>query len=374
MKGMLLKGFVILLVIQSIVTLGHLAAYRTMVKFFDLQNPAALQSLKITLIVLSLSFLVTSVLANNFMGSIINGLYTLSAVWMGTFYWLIMATGLCYLASWAARSLGVNLPDFYLAAALFGLAIIISAYGVIHSYQTKVVTYKVSLPNLPAAWQGKKIVMVSDTHLGNIRGVGFIRKISELIDKQKPEVVFVPGDYYDGPPVDYDILAKEMAKGVHAPLGIYFTSGNHEEFRDSQAYLDALSRAGIKIINNQKVEVNGLQIVGTDYAGNNTDGGLGKTLSAMQIDKSKPSIMLKHAPFAVKAASEAGISLMLSGHTHKGQMWPLGYITDWVHHGFGYGFHRYGNMSVITSSGAGTWGPPQRVGTDSEILVLELQQ
>lgn len=371
---MLLKGFIILAVIQSIVTFGHMAVYRTMVKFFDLHNPPLLQNLKVALIVLSLSFLVTSVLANNFMGSIINGLYTLSAVWMGTFYWLIIATGLCFLLSWAARSLGINLPDFYLASVLFGLAIIISGYGVIHSYQTKVVTYKVSLPNLPAAWEGKKIVMVSDTHLGNIRGASFIRKVSKLIDRQKPEAVLVPGDYYDGPPVDYNVLAWEMAKEIHAPLGIYFTSGNHEEFRDSQAYLDALSKAGVKVINNQKVEINGLQIVGTDYAGNNTNEGLATTLSTLPIDKSKPSIMLKHAPFAVKAASEAGISLMLSGHTHKGQVWPLGYLTNWVHRGFGYGFNRYGDMSVITSSGAGTWGPPQRVGTDSEILVLELQK
>lgn len=369
---MLLKGALLLLVIQSIVTFGHLAVYRTLAKFLKISNPQTLANLKITLLVLSVSFLVASVLANNFIGSIINGLYTLAAVWMGTFYWLLIFSGLLWLVHGAARALGLNLPETLLAEVLLGLALLISAYGWYHSYQTRVMTYQVKLPNLPAAWQGKKIVFFADTHLGNVRGAWFIRRTADLVNAQQPELVLIPGDYFDGPPADYPLLAKEMASRIHAPQGIYFTSGNHEEFRESQAYLDALTAAGVKTINNQKLELNGLQIVGTDYFGNNTDAGLAKTLAGMQLDRLKPSIMLKHAPLAVKAAAEAGISLMLSGHTHRGQMWPLGYLTSWIHKGFDYGQHEYNGLTVITTSGVGTWGPPQRVGTQSEIVVLEL--
>ena len=374
MKSMLLKGFLLLVVIQSIVIYAHLWVFNTWVRFFNQHNSQSLNNVKIAFIVLAVSFLVTSVLANNFVGSIINGLYTVSAIWMGTFFWLFLATILSWLLHYAAKYVGLNLPDSYLILVLFSLAVAISAYGVYHSYQTQVVTYKVQLPNLPEAWQGKKVVFVSDTHLGNIRGAAFIRRVAKLIDMQKPEVVLIPGDYYDGPPADFESLAKALSENIHAPQGIYFTSGNHEEFRDSQSYLVALKAAGIKIINNQIAELQGLQLVGTDYAGNNTNEGLAKTLSAMAIDKNKPSIMLKHAPLAVKAASEAGINLMISGHTHQGQIWPLGYLTKIVHKGFDYGFNKYGNLSVITSSGAGTWGPPQRVGTQSEIVVLELQK
>ncbi|MCL5008770.1 MAG: metallophosphoesterase [Patescibacteria group bacterium] len=373
LEYLLLKGALLLIVVQSIVTFGHLAVYRTLVKFFNIQTLGLVSGLKISFIVLSVSFLLASILANNFIGSIINGLYTVSAIWMGTFYWLLIATGLAWLLNYAAKFFGINLPDFYLATVLFGLAVVISGYGVIHSYQTRVVTYRVGLPNLPAAWQGKKIVFLADTHLGNVRGAWFISRTADLVDRQKPEMVLVPGDYYDGPPADYNSLAKDMTSRIHAPLGIYFTSGNHEEFRDSQGYLDALRTAGVKIINNQKVEVNGLQLVGTDYFGNNTNAGLAKTLASMGIDKTKPSIMLKHAPLAVKAAAEAGISLMVSGHTHEGQMWPLGYLTNWIHKGFGYGLNKYGDMTVVTTSGVGTWGPPQRVGTQSEIVVLQLE-
>jgi len=374
MKSMLLKGLLLLVVIQSIVIFGHLWVYTTMVKFFNLESPQVLQNLKITFVVLAVSFLVTSVLANNFIGPIINGLYTVSAIWMGTFYWLFLATIFAWLARYVAKFFGINLADFYLATALFGLAILISAYGLYHSYQTQVVTYKIQLPNLPEAWQGKKVVFVADTHLGNIRGKSFIRSVAKLINQQQPEIVLIPGDYYDGPPADFQNLAQTMSDNVHPPQGIYFTSGNHEEFRDSHAYLTALKAAGVKIINNQTVELQGLQFVGTDYSGNNSNEGLAKTLSVMAIDKSKPSIMLKHAPLAIKAAAEAGIDVMVSGHTHQGQVWPLGYITKWIHKGFDYGLNKYGNLTVLTTSGAGTWGPPQRVGTQSEIVVIELSK
>lgn len=369
---MLLKGALLLLVIQSIVTFGHLAVYRTLAKFLKILNPQTLASLKITLLVLSVSFLVASVLANNFIGSIINGLYTLTAVWMGTFYWVCISCSLLWLIYGVGRFLGWNLPGTVLTGVLLALALLISAYGVYHSYQTRVVTYQVKLPNLPAVWQGKKIVFFADTHLGNVRGAWFIRRTADLVNAQQPELVLIPGDYFDGPPADYPLLAKEITSRIHAPQGIYFTSGNHEEFREGQVYLDALTAAGVKTINNRTVELSGLQIVGTDYFGNNTDAGLAKTLSGMQLDRAKPSIMLKHAPLAVKAADEAGINLMLSGHTHKGQMWPLGYLTKWIHKGFDYGKNEYGGLTVITTSGVGTWGPPQRVGTQSEIVVLEL--
>lgn len=369
---MLLKGALLLFVIQSIVTFGHWAVYRTLVKFLKISDPQILASLKITLLTLSVSFLVASVLANNFIGSIINGLYTLTAVWMGTFYWLLIFSGLIWLVHGITRISGFNLPEILFTKVLLGLALLISAYGVYHSYQTRVVTYQIKLPNLPAAWQGKKVVFFADTHLGNVRGAWFIRRTADLVNAQQPELVLIPGDYFDGPPADYFLLAKEITSRIHAPQGIYFTSGNHEEFREGQVYLDALAAAGVKTINNQKVELSGLQIVGTDYFGNNTDAGLAKTLSNMQLDRTKPSVMLKHAPLAIKAAAEAGVSLMLSGHTHKGQMWPLGYLTNWIHKGFDYGQHEYGGLTVVTTSGVGTWGPPQRVGTQSEIVVLEL--
>jgi predicted MPP superfamily phosphohydrolase len=81
-----------------------------------------------------------------------------------------------------------------------------------------------------------------------------------------------------------------------------------------------------------------------------------------------PSILLKHQPDLLGVAESNGVSLQLSGHTHKAQMFPLSLITKWIYHGFDYGLHRFGNMQIYTSSGVGTWGPPLRVGTKAEIV------
>ena len=97
------------------------------------------------------------------------------------------------------------------------------------------------------------------------------------------------------------------------------------------------------------------------------------SLSRLAIDPRKPSILLKHEPRDLDVAEAAGISLQISGHTHKAQMWPLVYVAQRSYKGFAYGLKRLGRMQVYTSSGVGSWGPPMRVGTDGEIVVITLQ-
>ena len=90
----------------------------------------------------------------------------------------------------------------------------------------------------------------------------------------------------------------------------------------------------------------------------------------LAIDRAKPSILLKHEPSNLPVAQEAGINLMVSGHTHQGQLWPMEYVARWSYKGFAYGLKKLGEMQVFVSSGTGTWGPPMRVGTYGEIVVF----
>ena len=94
------------------------------------------------------------------------------------------------------------------------------------------------------------------------------------------------------------------------------------------------------------------------------------TIAKLAIDREKVSILLKHEPKDVDIAQEAGISLQISGHTHKAQLWPLGYIAQLIYRNFSYGLKRFKDMAIYVSSGTGTWGPPMRVGTDSEIVLF----
>jgi predicted MPP superfamily phosphohydrolase len=114
----------------------------------------------------------------------------------------------------------------------------------------------------------------------------------------------------------------------------------------------------------------GLQLVGVGDRDSIKPVKFQEILNNLKIDKIKPAILLKHQPSQLDIAEEAGISLQISGHTHKAQTFPLNIFTHFIFKGYDYGFHMYKNMAVYTSSGIGTWGPPLRVGSDGEIVVL----
>jgi predicted MPP superfamily phosphohydrolase len=260
-----------------------------------------------------------------------------------------------------------------IGAFFFGLAALASGYGLANAAWLRVTRITVKLPNLPAAWHGREAVLVGDLHLGNVRGAGFARRVVNKIRRLRPHAVFVSGDMFDGPKADYDRLAAPWRE-LSAPGGIYFVTGNHEEFTDRAKYLAAVRRAGLRVLNNEKVTVDGLQIVGV-HDGEAADGRqLGKILGQAELDRGRASILLTHRPANLGMAEAAGVSLQLSGHTHRGQCWPWSWVIYKVHGPFAYGLNRLGNLRVLTSSGAGTWGPPMRAGSSSEIVLLRLER
>lgn len=159
---------------------------------------------------------------------------------------------------------------------------------------------------------------------------------------------------------------------MNSQFGIYYVTGNHEAIAGYKICEDALQSAGVHILENQKVEVEGLQIGGLAYT-HETDQSVRETLNTLNLDPSKPSILLKHIPSHVEEVAKAGVSLMLSGHTHQAQVWPFRYITQKVFKGFDYGLKTLNQLQVYTSSGVGTWGPPVRIFTKSEIVKITLE-
>jgi predicted MPP superfamily phosphohydrolase len=122
------------------------------------------------------------------------------------------------------------------------------------------------------------------------------------------------------------------------------------------------------------VTINGLQIIGIDYSGDIFSKNIAEIIKNLPgFDIKKPSILLWHAPTQIEAAKNAGISLQLSGHTHKGQLFPLGFITSLIYKGYDYGYKKEGSYSIYTSSGLGGWGPPMRTEKTSEIVEITLR-
>jgi len=154
---------------------------------------------------------------------------------------------------------------------------------------------------------------------------------------------------------------------------VYFVAGNHEQFGDDSKYLNAIAAAGVRVLSNEKVEVDGLQIIGVPYRNATQNGQLAAVLHDIGVDRDRASVLLIHAPDYPETAEGAGVSLQLSGHTHLGQFIPWSWMARRIYRRFVYGLSRVGNMQVFTSSGAGTWGPPLRLGSNPEIVMLEFQ-
>jgi predicted MPP superfamily phosphohydrolase len=298
--------------------------------------------------------------------------YTLSAVWLGILNFFFLAACLCWAILAVSRLFGSHPDRRTLALVLFGVALAASFYGIINAAWTRVKRITVKLPNLPESWRGRVAALVSDTHLGHVRSLGFMRRIVAMLTRLKPDIVFIAGDMYDGTAVHADKLAAPWAS-FSAPLGAYFVTGNHEEFTDPSQYLNAVRRSGVHILNNEKVMVDGMQIVGVHFRDSANDDRFRSVLRQAAIDRDHASILLTHAPDRLKITEEEGISLQLSGHTHGGQFIPFTWITNRIYGKFVYGLQRLGNLMVYTSYGAGTWGPPLRLGTSPEIVLIQFE-
>ena len=337
---------------------------------FSITATGELIVLGILLGALPLSYIGMMILGSYYYNAFTRVTYTLLATYMGTFANLFFASVLFGIVVAATSLLHMSIPLQTIGLGVFGVAGLVSIYGVWHAKQIKVAHYNVQLPNLPEVWKGKKAVFISDLHLGQIHGPAFAAKVAAAVHLQKADIIFVGGDMYDGTgaPDPYD-LAKPL-EAMQAPWGVFYITGNHEEFGDNSGFIHSASAVGMRVLMDELVNIHGLNIIGVDYAHANDPARFKEILRDLEIEPRKPSILLKHEPNNLPIAEAAGVSLMISGHTHYGQQWPFGYLAQLSYKGYAYGLKQHGTMQQLTSSGVGSWGPPVRVGSDAEMAVI----
>jgi predicted MPP superfamily phosphohydrolase len=358
-------------IIQSVLFLAHVFLYQTWA--FSLSaNSSKLLWLKLALGFLSISFVSASLLAFRYTNRAVRVFYRIAAVWVGLLSFLFVAAIASWLAYGVATLAGLHFNFHHLAEWSFAAAAITGLYGVVNASWTRVTRTTVRLANLPAAWRGRKAALISDVHLGHVRNAHFLRRMVTKILREGPDAIFIAGDLYDGTAIDATLAAAPLSR-LTAPQGVYFVAGNHEQFGDDSRYLSAVAAAGVRVLNNEKVEADGLQIVGVPYRNATQEGHLASALKSVRLDRDRASILLVHAPDHPAVAEAAGVSLQLSGHTHLGQFVPWSWFARKMYRQFVYGLSRIGKMQVFTSSGAGTWGPPLRLGSNPEIVMLQFE-
>ena len=218
-----------------------------------------------------------------------------------------------------------------------------------------------------------KIVAASDIHLGITIDKSRLKKYVQLINNQHPDIVLLAGDVTDRSivPVINQHMDEELGT-IKAPLGVYAISGNHEFYAETiNATAEYLRKAGITYLRDESVLVGkDFYVVGRDDRTNHNRKKLNEIMNG--LDHTKPIILLDHQPFNLHEAEESGVDLQISGHTHNGQFFPGQFFVRRMYE-LGYGYMKKGKTNYYVSSGLGLWGPQYRIGTQSEIVVINLK-
>ncbi len=367
-------AFLIFVTFASLIVIAaHAGVYFTCVKLFHLEGGVLRRSLFWVLAGLSVSFITTALVVHWQENLVTRMAYLISSVWIGAFVYLVMACAAAWTVAVILRiaGMGSTIGDQVTIAIALLAALSATVYSLWNAAHPVVKPVTIAIRELPESWAGRKIVQLSDIHIGAILREGFLAEIVRKTNEQKPDLVAITGDLFDGAGLELGRMAQPLDE-LEAPLGTFFITGNHETYVGLERSLAALSGSKVRILRDEIVEIDGVQLVGIDYPLMGQRKNLDSILT--RIDRGRPCIVLYHEPAFSDTMKTLGVDLQLAGHTHRGQMWPFNYITKRVYRGLDYGLYSNGDYNLYTSCGVGTWGPPLRSGNRPEIVVLTLQR
>ena len=295
-------------------------------------------------------------------------------LWMGTLFLLFIPL----LAMDIITVFGFLMPR--LAPSLRGWALFVggmlSVIALFQGLRPPVVqSYEVRLPGLSNEMDGKVIVAMSDLHLGSLIGKRWLAARVAQVRKEQPDLVVVLGDLFEGHGQPQEELLPILRR-LSAPLGIWAVTGNHEFHGSDNKSIQLINTAGFKLLRNRWVEVRpGFILAGVDDLTTKYRRGHGGDFIAQALAGRSEgvTVLLSHTPWQAERAAGAGANLMLSGHTHGGQIWPFSYLTRRVYPLLG-GRYVVDGMPVIVCRGTGTWGPRMRLWRPGEILRITLRK
>jgi len=360
------------LILISIVTILHLYVFWRVSSVSFIKDRIPLKKLAAGGIILWSLFFLGRVYGHAGGGPIGAGLEFIGMTWMATLFLLFTTFLVVDLFTGFGFFFKSQVSKIRGVALLAGL--MLALFGMIQGMRPPVVTnYQVALPDLPPELDGLKMVVVSDLHLGSQLGEKWLTGIVSRVLNEKPDLILLVGDIYEGHERPSNEILSTMRK-LKAPLGVWAVLGNHE-FYGGPKVIDALSNdSGLTVLRNSHLEVSpGLVIAGVESGGTHRlpENGGESLKQALPLNSPEPVILLSHKPWHVEEAAALGADLMISGHTHAGQIWPFGYLVKRM---FPYFSERYqvDGMTLLVGRGTGTWGPRMRLWLPGEILKVIL--
>lgn len=306
-------------------------------------------------------------------------LKVIGAYYFALFEYAVLLLPIADIAGWLMVRAGMD-ESAYIGipgSAVLAVIILLLIRGGYNAFSPVVRTYALDVDKEAGGLERLRIIAASDIHLGNIVGNRHLRKLVGIVSERRPDLVLLPGDVIDDDiePFVRNRMEETIAQ-LQAKHGVYAVLGNHEYYGGHiEEYVQRMAAIGIRVLRDETVDIEGgVQIAGRKdktAEGAGPEGRLPVDALLRTLHPEKPIIVMDHQPLELGAASEAGADLLLCGHTHRGQFAPNHWITkrlfelDW-------GYLRKGQMHALVSSGFGTWGPPVRIASRSEVLDITI--
>ncbi|MDY7030944.1 MAG: metallophosphoesterase [Thermodesulfobacteriota bacterium] len=315
------------------------------------------------------------------------GLTLVSSLWMGVLFYLLILNAGVDLVNALGRLIGWIIPGtspndvISPGYPIFFIILIVTSgictYGYFEALNIGVSRVTIETHKLPRGVDRVTIAQISDVHLGVLVGESRLKKIARIIEELHPDILISTGDLVDENLDSMDYLAEEL-KSIRPRLGKYAITGNHEFYAGLERSVRFTEDSGFIMLRNQYANVHGIiNLIGLDdpTAKNfNDNSGEGIPTLFSRCDPELFTILLRHQPRAFKKnASSMPMDLQLSGHTHKGQIFPFNLLTHILFPLQG-GFFEVDGKKLYSSRGTGTWGPPLRFLSPPEIVIIELRK
>ncbi|MCX7885874.1 MAG: metallophosphoesterase [Verrucomicrobiae bacterium] len=363
------RGFVLFLsIFLSAYGLAHLYVWWRLIKPLNLKG-AVLRVARVCFAVLFLVFPLTHFWLRYHHGFLWPA-YWLGAIWTGVVVYLaVVGLGAEIMRAVLLRRLYVVAGE---CVAVAIIAAAVTVYGMIEARRIRVSELRIELPGLG---DRVRVAHVCDVHAGWIVRGAWLEQIVERINNLQPDLIVLTGDLVDAGALRLEELISSLRR-LRAPLGVFAVAGNHEFFVGIEKVEKLLQQADIVLLRNRSVVLNcGLQLVGLDDPiGYRLYGQPQPPPVEKLIRRGLPTVLLLHTPVTKPERLEAaGVHLQLSGHTHRGQLWPVNLIVKCVYKRPPYGLFSNGRVTIYVNGGVGTWGPPMRVGAPPEIALVTLE-
>jgi hypothetical protein len=355
-------GFIVFLSIcLALYALIHISVILTLKAFIP---SSTVTVVVVTLWITSICALFIAKIHHNILTNL---LYRIGVTWMGIVFLLFLVL---FPSTMLAMAIRGHLSPVLLIPV--GVLITIATFLAV---ATRIRYLDVAIAHLPKRLDGMRIVQLTDLHIGEIYGPAFLRGIVKRTNEQDPDIIVITGDVFDGGGRTYPHMVEPL-RDLRARHGVYYVRGNHDVYEGVANTDRILENLDITILDDTIATVGDLTLIGLSYPTDlhDTKRETLKRLvtAARQAKRKRPIVLLRHEPKDPQLAADLGVDLMLSGHTHNGQLWPLNYLVG-LAYPYRIGRHRIQQMTLFIGPGVGTWGPPLRLGSRSEITVFKLR-